>query len=228
MNADDLYDLEENEWLIDERVFILGNAKHRICGKGIGKNVRVEQIGPYRIAFRTNDSIENRVNYYELKKCLKSLQEKIEYPIYIGGSQSPLSLKKPNCSSDIDVYVVTPKLSYTNYKDIANLINSWKCSNTERFSIGLIEEDWLLLPYFYEAVPLNEQYWWSLSEAECEAYALQRKRRSMDYVNNLNREDIVSWINNIYGTKFCNDDIIQITTTPRWKSINDCFFKYNI
>lgn len=223
----ELRDLEESEWVIGAAFESIGNAKLRVCGNYEGKNVRVEQIGPYRIAFKTNDDDVLRISYEGLKDSLDSLQDMVKYPIYIGGSQSPLSMKMPNKDSDIDVYIVTPELSYEECVEIKATIREWEKVHSHKFSVGLVEEDWLQLPYFYEAVPLSEAKWWEIPTEKCEEYALKRKKDSINTMANLREEDIILWINKIFGCNYTIEDVIRISTTPRWKSINDCNIKHS-
>jgi len=225
-------DLEENEWIIgDEHQEgrTLRNLKEDACGVLSPKNVRVEQAGPFRVSFISNDDAKCRMSYDDILKLVLPLAQIIEYPIYIGGSNSPLSLKLPNAYSDIDIYVVTPSLSYDEAISVNEKIQRLRMEqNYSTVSIGLVQEDWLFLPCFYEAVPIIEKKWWDLSFEESNTIALERLKKSETYVQSLDKKEIVSWINAVYGLKYMETDILRIIMTPRWKSVNDCHWKRGI
>lgn len=222
-------DLEESEWKIleDEFSIPVSDVKKIATDNYEKTNVRVDQIGPYKIAFKTNDRIENRVNYEDLYDLAKPLQEYINLPVYVGGSHSPLSKKMPNEGSDIDIYVITDGYSYKQSKELDNKIKEFigQDKKYEKCSVGQVEKDWLDLPYFYEAVPIDEKKWWKLSQEELEKVSQEKEKVAIQKMKRKSITDVLVEIEKIYNIKVNRENIINITTTPRWKSINDCGFK---
>lgn len=228
-DEDEHKDFEESEWIVleQEENKIVSNLKDVATNGYQGTNVRVDQIGPYKIAFRTMDDKNNRMTYENLYKIAKPLQDFLKLPVYIGGSHSPLSKKMPNPGSDIDIYIITPEYSYKESKELEDKINKYIKNKTEydKCSIGQVEKGWLDFPYFYESVPIDEKEWWELTEEELNKIIQQRKEKSIKKIAAKTVDEVLDDIERIYKIRINKDDIINITTTPRWKSVNDCAFR---
>ncbi len=218
-------DFEECEWAITgEKNEVVSDVKAAATRNYQGTDVRVDQYGPYRIAFRTKDNKKNRLTYEEVKKLAEPLHEMLGLPIYIGGSNSPLSKKKPNNGSDIDIYVITDGYSYEQSRRLAEMIKARIGERPEfdRCSIGQVERSWLELPYFYEAVPYDEEKWWHMTDEEIDEELERRKERATKVIEEKTPEQVIEEIERAYGIKLDPDDIVAINSTPRWRSINDC------
>lgn len=223
-------DFEELEWTIskeDNCNSISNNLKSTATSGYPETNVRVDQIGPYRIAFKTHDDLKYRIDYNTLYQLIKPLQDYLKLPIYIGGSNSPLSKKMPNKESDIDIYVITDMYSYDESKELNKKINEFIKDKPQysKCSIGQVEREWLNLSYFYEAVPIEEKKWWELNEEEKTEMISKRKKESIENMKRKARQDVIKDIERIYNLKLNEEDIISVMTTPRWRSINDCSFR---
>lgn len=223
-------DFEELEWTIsedDNSNSISNNVKATATSGYQGTNVRVDQIGPYRISFKTHDDLKYRINYNNLYNLIKPLQDYLGLPIYIGGSNSPLSKKQPNEGSDIDIYVITDGYSYEESKELSKKINEFLKDKPQynKCSIGQVEREWLNFSYFYEAVPIDEKKWWELSKEEISQVIAKRKKESIENMKRKARRDVIKDIERIYNLKLNEEDIISVMTTPRWRSINDCSFR---
>ncbi len=218
-------DFEECEWAItDGKNSVVSDVKALATRNYKGTNVRVDQYGPYRIAFRTKDNRENRLTYEEVKKLAEPLHEMLGLPIYIGGSNSPLSKKKPNQGSDIDIYVITDGYSYDDSLRLGKMIRARIGGRSEygKCSIGQVERSWLELPYFYEAVPYDEEKWWHMTEEEIDEELERRKENAIKKIEEKTPEQVIDEIERTYGIKINPEDIVAINSTPRWRSINDC------
>jgi len=218
---------EENEWLVGEMPSILCNQKEISCGSYCQENSRVYQFGPYRVAINTGDDEIHRKTYSSLYALLKPLEEFVQKPIYIGGSQSPLSKKKPNENSDTDVYIITDNFTYDAACNLRKKINSFLANKKhifDGFSFGMVETSWLNLPCFYEAVPISEKAWWEKDASSINNEICIRKRNSELFVKQINEAEILQIICKAFSVEFALSDVIRTTITPRWKSIDECRF----
>ena len=218
--------LDEAEIELSEGdAFHIGNLKERSCGWIYNEETRVFNMGPYCLSVDNRERQTQRIDRKELLKKLEPITRVFELPIYIGGSQSPLSKKKPLVNSDIDVYIITTektKKEIVSYEEKLQKILAQNMDEYQNYSFSFVEEEWLSLPYFYEAVNLNDDTFWKLQEGEVKSEITRRLKNSRDYLNSISPQNIIDKFNRIFGWNIDYSKVEKITLSPRWKAIIDC------
>ncbi|MCR8945115.1 cupin domain-containing protein [Streptomyces sp. OUCMDZ-4982] len=105
-------------------------------------------------------------------------------PLYVEGSQSPLSVKPPCSSSDLDVLLVVESAA-----DAALAHKALQALETVRgdvpvpLSPGVVHAQWLGLPNFYSALSLDpaspDRRWWTADPEQLRAEAARRQHEGL-------------------------------------------------
>ena len=141
----------------------------------------------------------------------------------VGGSQSPLSNKKPTEFSDIDLYIPIDKNNFSNILLIEkNLSCFFKQYTFLYISYSIIDKEWLCLPFFSESCsPIRDkEIWFSTKESRLEIYE-ERKNASISELQEQSIDKTITNIENYLGFNINRKDIINIVATPRWHGLQD-------
>ncbi|WP_144937415.1 bifunctional 2-polyprenyl-6-hydroxyphenol methylase/3-demethylubiquinol 3-O-methyltransferase UbiG [Paenibacillus sp. 32O-W] len=223
----------EDEWIIGKINYPIRNQAEISFGNSY-KGMRTEQIGPYIVAFPVQDSYEKKLSLSIVTDICKFISERIDLPVFVGGSHSPLSCNKhPFEYSDLDLYICVRDFNVHN-SELKNKILTISSEICNRFnfkheiSIGVIKKEWLKMPYFCECLnPLDafERKWWNSLPEEREQEAERRINNALNYMRNLSLDEITNQIQSLIGKKLAREQIGRVILTPRWKSITE--FKLN-
>lgn len=105
-------------------------------------------------------------------------------PVYLEGSQSPLSVKPPCKSSDVDILVAIDSVEELRAaRVVARTIAEFQPEIPAPIAAGIVLRSWLTLPNFYSAVKLGhavpDRQWWEASPADRLAEACRRIQRGL-------------------------------------------------
>ena len=215
--------IENSEWLIrDELNYPYLNQSFISFNSFSDNQKRVVQIGPYRVSFKVTEN-PNIVEYELLLEIAQKLKDSFNLDLMVGGSQSPLSNKKPTMFSDIDLYIPVDIKSYQNISQIEkNLSLFFNEYDNLNISFSIIDEKWLCLPFFCESCsPIREKILWFSTKESCFEIYEERMIVSISKLQEQPIDEILTSIENYLGFKINRKDIINIVVTPRWHGLQD-------
>jgi len=223
----------DSEWYIFPlKGFASNLAEISFPDGGNGVNLRVSQIGPFRITHVLEEDSKYRLRHEEVQKIFLDINHELKRKAVLAGSQSPLSFRAPIKRSDIDIYV---PLSDSESQDLNKLMKleqqfkmiTSKYQHTYQLSLSSINISWLCLPYFYEAVdPLDEKdrILWKKNQTVRNETAQKKLKTSIELLNDKTNPALV-WLEKFLGPK--KNSIKKIVLTPRWRSLFDSLLRFN-
>ncbi|MFJ2110743.1 cupin domain-containing protein [Streptomyces sp. NPDC087850] len=143
---------------------------------------RVRRLGPFEYVetVRAVPRVLDAALADRLHRTVKGM-----LPLYVEGSQSPLSVKPPCPSSDLDVLLVVESA-----EDIAlahkalEALRAIQGDVAVPLSPGVVHAEWLGLPNFYSALCLDpaspDRAWWSADPGQRRREAARRQREGLE------------------------------------------------
>lgn len=143
-------------------------------------------------------------------------------PVYVEGSQSPLSAKPPNGRSDIDILVaVTAAGDLPDARETARLLCQFARRRGLPLDPGVIHVGWLELPGFYSAVNLDprsgDRRWFTAGEEQRLEEANRRQQAAMSRLEHPGQiADLLAQSLTVAGI---TDEVQGWRITPRWRGL---------
>lgn len=105
-------------------------------------------------------------------------------PVYVEGSQSPLSVKPPCAASDLDVLLVVDSAEdLVLAHEALEALRAVQDDVAVPLSPGVVHAEWLGLPNFYSALSLDpaspDRVWWTASPEQCHSEVARRQRDAL-------------------------------------------------
>lgn len=145
---------------------------------------RVERVGPFEYA--TDVVAEESILTPDLADLIIEQTRGLS-PVYAEGSQSPLSVKPPCASSDLDLLVVVqdPDEMPLARKTVLAL-QGMADDIPVPLAVGVVHVGWLRLPSFYSALDLHplavDRRWWFATDTAKRQEAARRLRCGLDMI----------------------------------------------
>jgi mannose-6-phosphate isomerase-like protein (cupin superfamily) len=142
-------------------------------------------------------------------------------PVYVEGSQSPLSCKLPCAFSDLDVLLVVE--SAEDLPLAHKAIDALRVVRAEvpvPLSPGVVHAEWLALPNFYSALSLDpaslDRTWWTAEPEQCRSEAARRQREGLQLAHD------PQYLSELLGRSLAvldvgEPEIVEWRITPRWR-----------
>lgn len=179
---------------------------------------RVNRVGPFEFVERVEAS--ERVFTRELGDLVASVSV---LPVFVEGSQSPLSVKHPYAHSDIDLLVaVSSAEEIPTAHKVLDQLRQLQGQFAAPLAPGIVHRDWLDLPALYSAVELGpdarDRQWWRASTEDRLAEAHRRLQAGLELAADTERmrslfEESLSWAR---GADFDVSTVTEWRLTPRW------------
>lgn len=152
---------------------------------------RVRRVGPFEYVMDVEP--RPRVITPEVAEGLAAASNGA-LPLYVEGSQSPLSLKEPYSGSDVDLLVgIDAPDQLPAARAVVEKLTAMQDQIEAPLSPGIVHRPWLALPGLYSAVSLAadspDRWWW---HATPEARFAEARRRITDGLELLADQDAVS------------------------------------
>lgn len=177
---------------------------------------RVQQVGPF--IFPISVEPTSRIFTAEAADLLHANANGLD--VFIEGSQSPIAVKAPTDSSDIDVLiaVTTPEELAQAYEVAGTLPQVLRHLDFE-VSVGVVHADWLSLPGFYSAISVSpdsaDRVWWDRTQAEQAAEAHRRVSAALRRLDEPGRvREILHRSLELLGQDV---DVADFQIIPRWR-----------
>jgi quercetin dioxygenase-like cupin family protein len=142
-------------------------------------------------------------------------------PVYVEGSQSPISAKLPCSESDVDVLLAVDSAEQLiAAHEALNALKRVAGRLPAPLSPGVVHIDWLRLPNFYTALSLDpaspDRRWWDATESERLEEADRRLRRSLTQL------DDVAELRDLLGRSLALAGLTDVAVDewrliPRWR-----------
>lgn len=225
--------IPDNEWYTFPLKGIASNLAEISFPKGsVGINLRVSQIGPFRITHVLEENQKYRLSYEEVKEIFLDLNNELKRKAFLAGSQSPLSLRAPTKMSDVDIYIPLSDKESQDLNKLRKLEQQFKKITSKyryayRLSLSSINISWLCLPYFYEAVdPLDKEdrLIWEKSRTARNEVAEKKLRTSIELLNDKSNPALI-WIEKFLEPQ--KSKIKKVVLTPRWRSLFDSLIRFS-
>ncbi|MGW7006140.1 cupin domain-containing protein [Streptomyces sp. NPDC054933] len=143
-------------------------------------------------------------------------------PVYVEGSQSPLSVKPPCATSDLDILLVVE-----NSEDVEaarKAIETLRGLQDEvavPLSAGVVHVEWLGLPNLYSALPLDpaspDRSWWTATDEQCRAEAARRQREGLQLLRHPQHlREVLDRSKALLDAHASAASVDEWRITPRW------------
>lgn len=179
---------------------------------------RVNRVGPFEFVERVE--ARERLLTHQLGDLVASVSG---LPVFVEGSQSPLSVKRPCEHSDIDLLVVVESAEeISTAHKVIDKLRQLQGQFAAPLMPGIVHREWLRVPQLYSAVELGPQagdrQWWDASPADRLAEVHRRIQAGLELVTDtaaLRRlfEESLSWAR---GAAFDVSKVTEWRLTPRW------------
>jgi quercetin dioxygenase-like cupin family protein len=178
---------------------------------------RVERLGPFEFAVAV-EPVSPVMSPVLADRCAELVQGLL--PVYVEGSQSPLSVKPPCAQSDLDLLVAVGQRDDLPiaYKAVAAL-NELADEVPVPVAIGIVHEDWLRLPNLYSAVNLDaasvDRQWWSARSEQRLAEAARRVQAGLALLTDAAEMRRILQ-DTLVLTGRDTETVLEWRVTPRW------------
>lgn len=179
---------------------------------------RVRKVGPFEYA--TAVTPVPRLLDPALADELHALASGV--PVYVEGSQSPLSAKAPHAGSDLDILLsVTSPADLPAAREAVQRLAAFAQARGLPLSPGIVHRDWLDLPNFYSAVDLDpasdQRRWLTAGAGERTTEAARRQREALALLEH--PEDVADLLARSLDLAGCTDAASEWRITPRWQGL---------
>ncbi|WP_239124498.1 cupin domain-containing protein [Rhizocola hellebori] len=179
---------------------------------------RVERLGPFEYAIDVTAA--EPVLTPELADRIIDHTRGLA-PVYVEGSQSPLSVKPPYAGSDLDLLVVIQDrdelpLARKTVLALKGLADELPVP----LAVGVVHDGWLKLPSFYSALDLHpiaiDRRWWFATGAAKRQEAARRLQAGLEFIGD--HEQITALFHQTIGVAGRSPaGVREWRITPRWR-----------
>lgn len=179
---------------------------------------RLRRIGPFEYVKTVTPA--PRVLTEELADALFHATGR-RLPVYVEGSQSPLSVKQPCSESDLDILLAIDSADQLELVDgTLDDLRDAADHTPVPLSFGVVHHDWLRLPSFYSALSLDptspDRRWWRATAPERVAEAARRTQEGLAQFDDLTGlRDLLA--RSLAVTGHGDDNIDEWRVIPRWQ-----------
>ncbi len=222
------HDATEQEWILGRPARPAANLVEVSYGDAPDdSNVRVQQLGPFRVSFEVPADSGMRTSVLEGTDLLRDIGAWLGIAPLVAGSMSPLSPKLPCRQSDRDFYLPVPSTATKADVDaLAARLRAFPWGQTgwrpEDFSF--VRDWWLKLPSFIDAVnPLSDDdaALWRAGPETLRCEAERRLMNAIAFLQALPLETVVEDFERFFSARFDRARVRRIVATPRWLSLAD-------
>ncbi|MEV6922927.1 hypothetical protein AB0M46_00235 [Dactylosporangium sp. NPDC051485] len=180
---------------------------------------RVTRIGPFECVIAV-EPVE-RVVGLDVLDVVAEVMARHGLPVFLEGSQSPLSVKQPCASSDVDLLVAIDDAAQIGvaHRAVADL-EALRQLGAVRISTGIVLRPWLRLPNFYSALSVDaagpDRRWWRASPAERLAEAHRRVSRGLAVIADPDRIGAIQDQTIALMRSTTRGEVREMRLVPRW------------